>query len=62
MNAVNNFCRWRWQIRGIWKEAKARKIFTQKRAFRSIFYLVEVKQFIKQYKEKIGMFRDMKSC
>jgi hypothetical protein len=60
MIMVNNLYRWRWQIRGLWKEAKARRIIVNpRRVYVKTFYDLWVKQLIKFYKERGMRFRDI---
>jgi hypothetical protein len=59
MKTVVDMDRWKWQIRGIWKEAKAKKLVVQKRAFKkNSFFEPAIRGQIKCYKEKTHEFRD----
>jgi hypothetical protein len=60
MKLINDLYKWRWQIRGLRKEAKARNLIKKGKSVSSkLFDDCRVRRSIKEYKEGIGRFKAM---
>jgi hypothetical protein len=59
METINKLDRWKWQIRGIWKEAKAKNLIISKRISKKDFDDWRIRDVFKDFKLGKGVFKEL---